>query len=694
MRVGLGFRIALKRRRFNGFDHVALIDPDATLLTTSNFDSLRSRVSTVYHDTIFPFYPCPLDHISSPWFHRKFTRPTNSLPTKPTNTTSDFLRLSNLVYLDSEQLTFQTTIRALSCGEIADDHALVSRIKQLYDKLDTGTTPTTILLPWLPSWTMVNKLWSTKEIYDIIVGAVKQRQELLTRIGEGEKPQDTMQLLLDAGDDRMAVVGVSAFSMLLIPAGVVDTFIMGLLIAGARATASWLVTFLASHPEWARKARAEVEELVAVHTNVRFPGYPSPATVTSSISLVPSSPIATTPITASDSGPSHSAWSPHSPPKLNTDFDAAGFPGSPIISTSPTTAIQTPTSPLSASSIPSPTVPTAWSSRRHSYQSYPYQHQRKDSQCSKNKRKRCNSGSGSDGDSARKNGSRRGSVVVRKETAEKRVEKENEARIGFPDSDGEQEFEERVIGGPVSLLGDGSGRRRKDAIATGSKKASRPPKPLLSTVASIPEAAPTTQIPTPSPFFIPPSPPTPTTPPTISQALNQIPLNVWESTASTPVLDALIKETLRVAQPHTAMRRNVGPEFYIDGKRIETGDYVVYPFSDVHLDEDIYENAGGFKPERWLGEGNLKVPGKDVPFGYVGWGGGKSMCLGTRLAKVELKLIIAMFVLGFDLGIVDKKGNPLKPGDALPAPNWNDILLCRPEKEFGVKYESRKGMVL
>lgn len=103
-------------------------------------------------------------------------------------------------------------MRALSCGEIADDLELVSRIKKLYDKLDLGTTPATILLPWLPSWTMVSKLWSTKEIYDILVKAVKQRQELLTKIGEGEKPQDTMQLLLDTGDDTIAVVGVSDVS--------------------------------------------------------------------------------------------------------------------------------------------------------------------------------------------------------------------------------------------------------------------------------------------------------------------------------------------------------------------------------------------------------------------------------------------------------------------------------------------------
>lgn len=75
----------------------------------------------------------------------------------------------------------------------------------------------------------------------------------------------------------------------------------------------------------------------------------------------------------------------------------------------------------------------------------------------------------------------------------------------------------------------------------------------------------------------------------------------------------MIKETLRIAQPHTAMRRNLGPEMYIDGKVIPTGAYVIYPFSDVHLDPEIYPNPWKFDPTR---EDNKSQ------FGYVGWGGG------------------------------------------------------------------------
>ncbi|KAI3613103.1 cytochrome p450 [Moniliophthora roreri] len=321
------------------------------------------------------------------------------------------------------ELVFQTTVRTLSCSEISDDPVLVARLKRLYDKLDTGTTPATVLLPWLPTPAMLQKLWATKDIYDIVVAAIKAREQ------SGVTRNDTLQMLLDNQDEKLVIVG----------------FIMGLLIAGARATgttACWLLTFLGGHPEWRARVKAEVEGLV----------------------------------------------------------DSTFLPA--------------------------------------------------------------------------------------------------------------------------------------------SKDASR-----------------------------------------LSSRLSMLSLETWES--QMPVLDSLIRETLRVAQPHTAMRRNLGPELYIDGKVIPRDAYVVYPFSDVHLDPDLYPDPWKFDPGRPAFEGKS-------PYSYVGWGGGKTICLGQRLAKIELKLITAMFVLGFDHHVVDGYG---KPADPLPTPNWNDILLCRPPQAFGLKYE-RTNMTL
>lgn len=101
------------------------------------------------------------------------------------------------------QLVFQTTVRALSSCEISDDSVLVARLKKLYDTLDTGTTPATVLVPWLPTPAMLKKLWATKEIYYIVVGAVQAREK------SGVVRNDTLQMLLDNKDEQLVVIGVS-----------------------------------------------------------------------------------------------------------------------------------------------------------------------------------------------------------------------------------------------------------------------------------------------------------------------------------------------------------------------------------------------------------------------------------------------------------------------------------------------------
>lgn len=99
----------------------------------------------------------------------------------------------------------------------------------------------------------------------------------------------------------------------------------------------------------------------------------------------------------------------------------------------------------------------------------------------------------------------------------------------------------------------------------------------------------------------------------VSSRLSSIPLEAWES--EVPILDAIIRETTRLAQPHAAMRRNVGPELYINNKLIPTDAYVVYPFSDVHLDPEIYPDPWRFDPGR--------KEASHASFAYLGWGGGK-----------------------------------------------------------------------
>lgn len=100
------------------------------------------------------------------------------------------------------QLVFQITVRCLSATEIADDPLLVARLRKLYEEVDSGTTPSSVLFPFFPSSAMVRKARATKAIYDIVVAAIKVRKR-------GVKPKnDSLQMLLDEGEDDTMVVGV------------------------------------------------------------------------------------------------------------------------------------------------------------------------------------------------------------------------------------------------------------------------------------------------------------------------------------------------------------------------------------------------------------------------------------------------------------------------------------------------------
>ena len=90
----------------------------------------------------------------------------------------------------------------MTCAEIADDPEIVARLRKLYDQVDRGTTPATVLFPWFPSPSMVMKALATKRLYDIMVKAINVRKE------SGVPHDDTLQTLLDAGEDLLTIVGV------------------------------------------------------------------------------------------------------------------------------------------------------------------------------------------------------------------------------------------------------------------------------------------------------------------------------------------------------------------------------------------------------------------------------------------------------------------------------------------------------
>jgi cytochrome P450 len=53
---------------------------------------------------------------------------------------------------------------------------------------------------------------------------------------------------------------------------------------------------------------------------------------------------------------------------------------------------------------------------------------------------------------------------------------------------------------------------------------------------------------------------------------------------------------------------------------------------------------------------------------------GRHPCVGMKVAKLEIKIIAALFVVGYEYDVVDSKG---KIFEKLPEPDYNDARRVR-----------------
>jgi len=86
-----------------------------------------------------------------------------------------------------------------------------------------------------------------------------------------------------------------------------------------------------------------------------------------------------------------------------------------------------------------------------------------------------------------------------------------------------------------------------------------------------------------------------------------------------PILELVLRETLRLTLNGTALRRNIIEDLIVYDKVVKKGAFMAYSLGDVHLDSDIYSDPYKFDPDRFL-EG--REEDKKGIFTYMGWGGG------------------------------------------------------------------------
>ena len=156
----------------------------------------------------------------------------------------------------------------------------------------------------------------------------------------------------------------------------------------------------------------------------------------------------------------------------------------------------------------------------------------------------------------------------------------------------------------------------------------------------------------------------------LHEKLAAIPVSAWED--EVPILEACIRESQRIIATGLTFRRNVREEIKIGGQVVRRGDFLAYSVADVHLNPEYYPEPYKYDPGRWL----RPDPVPDTVYPFLGWGVSRHPCPGMKVAKLEMKLILALFVTRYEYDLVDKDG---KFPDPLPVPDRNDIHEVRVE---------------
>lgn len=129
----------------------------------------------------------------------------------------------------------------------------------------------------------------------------------------------------------------------------------------------------------------------------------------------------------------------------------------------------------------------------------------------------------------------------------------------------------------------------------------------------------------------------------------------YESLHEMKFLDMVISESLRMWPPVHQTDRSCTKDFNLnlgDGKvlKIKKGDLIMLPIYSLHHDSTYYENPEKFDPYRFSDEnkGNINA-GAYIPFGS-----GPRVCIGSRFALMEAKLVIFTILSKFRFKMCDK----------------------------------------
>lgn len=115
-----------------------------------------------------------------------------------------------------------------------------------------------------------------------------------------------------------------------------------------------------------------------------------------------------------------------------------------------------------------------------------------------------------------------------------------------------------------------------------------------------------------------------------------------EDLTKLPLLDAVVKESMRVLPPVPLHPRIVAEDHDLMGHHMPAGSELFLSIFHMHRDPDVFARPGSFEPRRW-------ETAKPTVFEYNPFSAGPRMCIGASFATMEIKIVLATMLQRFHL---------------------------------------------
>lgn len=114
-------------------------------------------------------------------------------------------------------------------------------------------------------------------------------------------------------------------------------------------------------------------------------------------------------------------------------------------------------------------------------------------------------------------------------------------------------------------------------------------------------------------------------------------------------LDLVLKEVERLHPALTGLPRRVVKTFEFDGYHVPAGSLVYYSILFTHMMPEVFANPERFDPDRFAPP---RSEDERTPFSLIGFGGGPRACIGRGFARLEMKIIAAILLRGYEWSVV------------------------------------------